>query len=317
MQRDAVPHRSWRFLSLAFLLVSGGCSLRRIAIAKVGDALAASGSSYSEDDDPELVADAVPFSLKLIESLLAESPRHEGMLLAACRGFTQYSYGFIQQKADETEEVDVEEAARLRGRARRLDLRARAYGVRALEVRHPGFGAALARSPAEAVKVTTRKDVALLYWTSAAWGAAISLSKDDPALVADQPIVEAMIDRALELDEGFDHGAIHGFLIAYETSRPGSRDALERASIHAKRAAELDGEKRASTFVSLAENVLVPMQDAGAFRQVLESALAIDPAAAPEFRLENLVMQRRARWLLRHTDDLFSGITTTTNGETK
>jgi hypothetical protein len=31
----------------------------------------------------------------------------------------------------------------------------------------------------------------------------------------------------------------------------------------------------------------------------------VDAAARPEWRLENLVMQRRARWLLRNADQLF------------
>jgi predicted anti-sigma-YlaC factor YlaD len=37
----------------------------------------------------------------------------------------------------------------------------------------------------------------------------------------------------------------------------------------------------------------------------LNQALAINPDAKPEWRLANLVMQRRARWLLARTDELF------------
>ena len=40
-------------------------------------------------------------------------------------------------------------------------------------------------------------------------------------------------------------------------------------------------------------------------RVLLDRALAIDPDAKPEWRLENLVMQRRARWLLAREDELF------------
>ena len=38
---------------------------------------------------------------------------------------------------------------------------------------------------------------------------------------------------------------------------------------------------------------------------LLEKALAIDPDARPDERLANLIAQRRARWLLSHTDELF------------
>jgi len=44
---------------------------------------------FASDDDPELVREAVPFSLKLIESLLEQSPQHRGLLYAASSGFTQ------------------------------------------------------------------------------------------------------------------------------------------------------------------------------------------------------------------------------------
>jgi hypothetical protein len=38
---------------------------------------------------------------------------------------------------------------------------------------------------------------------------------------------------------------------------------------------------------------------------LLKQALAIDPNAKPEWRLANLVMQRRAKWLLSRIDQLF------------
>lgn len=70
----------------ALISVLPGCSIRRLAIDKLGDALANGGATYARDDDPDLVRDAVPFGLKTIEALLEESPRHKGLLLAATRG---------------------------------------------------------------------------------------------------------------------------------------------------------------------------------------------------------------------------------------
>ena len=42
-------------LSVAISLLSAGCSLRAIAVNKLGDALAREGEVFSSDDDPELV----------------------------------------------------------------------------------------------------------------------------------------------------------------------------------------------------------------------------------------------------------------------
>jgi predicted anti-sigma-YlaC factor YlaD len=296
-----------RCLFLVLVLVlAPGCSIKRMAINRLGDALAGSGTTFASDDDPELIKAAVPFSLKLIESLLAESPRHRGLLLAACSGFTQYSFAFVNQEADEKEDSDLAAANALRARAKRLYLRARGYGLRGLEVKHANFGQTLRKNAKAAVQQATVADVPLLYWTAASWGAAISISKDDPALISDQPLIEALIDRALDLDEDFDHGAIQGFLISYEMARQGAKgDAAERARKHFERAMELSKGRLASPLVSLAEAVSVQQQDRAGFQSLLNRALAINPDAAPESRLQNLVAQRRARWLLGRVDELF------------
>ncbi len=97
----------------------------------------------------------------------------------------------------------------------------------------PALETNCARMRRPRLHIAAKRDVPLLYWTAASWGAAISLSKDNPDLVADQGIVEALIDRALALDETFDHGAIHAFLIAYEPSRIGARgDFATRSRKH-------------------------------------------------------------------------------------
>lgn len=293
--------------SLLVLVANTACGVKKIAVNKIGDALAKGGSTFASDDDPELVREAVPFSLKLMESLLAESPRHRGLLLAASRGFTQYAYGFVQEEADEMEDKDLAASNLMRGRARRLYLRARDYGLRGLEVRHRGFEKAFRENPTGAMRRATARDVPFLYWTAASWGAAISVSKDNPELIADQPIVEALIDRAFELTPDFDRGAIHAFLISYESARQGARgDPSARSRKHFDRALELSRGEFAGPYVALAETVSVQKQDRAEFRSLLERALAIDPDRKPESRLENLVMQRRARWLLARTDQLFA-----------
>jgi predicted anti-sigma-YlaC factor YlaD len=295
-----------RFFLLAILslVFCTGCSIKKIAINKLGEALAAGGTTFSSDDDPELVKAAVPFSLKLMESLLAESPKHAGLLFATSSGFTQYAYAFIEQEADEMEDKDLAAAQAMRARARRLYLRARNFGLRGLEAKHPGFAPALRAHPKEAVRVARVADVPLLFWTAASWGLAIS--PDNPQLVAEQPIVEALIDRALELDEAYGGGAVHSFLITYEMSRQGGKgDSAERARQHFKRAVELSRGQQAGPFVALAEAVTIKKQDLQEFESLLGRALAVDPDAQPEFRLANLIAQRRARWLLSRKEELF------------
>ncbi len=68
---------------------------------------------------------------------------------------------------------------------------------------------------------------------------------------------------------------------------------------------DLTGGQQAAPLVALAEAVCVQKQDLKEFESLLKRALAIDPDARPQWRLLNLVMQRRAKWLLARTDQLF------------
>ncbi len=292
---------------LLLVWVAGsGCSIHRYALNKASDVVAQSGATYASDDDPELVKAAAPFGLKLTESLLAKNPRHPGLLTSAASGFTQYAYAFVQEEADEVEPHDFAAAETMRVRARRLYLRAQGYGLRGLEVQHPGFGKALLANPRTAVRTTAKSDVPLLYWTAAAWASAISLSKDNPELVGQIPAMEALMDRALELDESWGNGAIHTFMITYEMSRSGAAgDPAARARKHFERALALSKGNDASPLVALAEAVTIQKQDVKEFESLLNRALAVNPDANPDIRLLNTVMQRRARWLRSRQSELF------------
>ena len=280
-----------------------GCSVERLAANKLGDVLAAGGTVYAADEDLELIEAATPFSLKLMESVLAEAPEHQGLLMATAAGFTQFAYAFVQQHADAAALEDPAVAADASTRAKRLYLRARDYGLRGLDASHPGFSRELPGDPAATVSRAGKPDVGLLYWTAAAWAAAIGLGKDEPELVADLGLVSALIDRAAALDEAWEDGTLHGFLVTWEMVRPDAAPGRdERARAHLDRAVELSGGLDAAPWVAWAESVCLARADRPCFERALEAALAIDPDAEPRARLANIVMQRRARWLLAHAD---------------
>ena len=263
-----------------------GCSVRQYAVNSIGDALAAGGDVYAADEDIELVGAATPFGLKTLESLLAASPKHRGMLLAAARGFTQYAYVYVQLPSEEAEERDVAYAYAQQERARRLYFRARDYGLRGLKL--------------------APDDVALLYWTGVAWTAGIALSKDSPAALAGLRDADALLARAVAIDPDFDRGTLQTFFIGYAMNRPNAgADAESRARAHFARAIEFSGGGQAAPYLSLAESASVARRDRAEFEALLKRALQVDPGARPEWRLANLVMQRRARHLLAHADELF------------
>jgi len=292
---------------IVLAMAGAGCSVKTAAINMVGDALSSGNSVYETDEDIELVGQALPFGLKLTESLLAQSPKHRGLLLTACRGFVLYSYGYVHYEAERARETDLDRATALRRRARKLYERALRYGFRSLELSYPKLEAALFNDPRAAVMLVGKnraRDVELLYWSAAALGLAISVSSDDAALLARLPEVEAMLDRALALDESWHQGALHEFKVILAGSKPGVGGDATSITRHYNRALELSKGTRAGLYVAYAEAVALPAQNKAQFRELLEKALAVDPDAVPTEKLATLVSQRRARWLLDRIDDL-------------
>ena len=276
-----------------------------MAINTLADALAGSGDSFSSDEDPELVGAALPFALKTIESLIGEAPEHQGLLLAACSGFTQYSYAFVETRAEEAEDEDYLEAEHQRERALKLYLRARNYCLRSMEVDHPGITTRLQRKPLESALELEEKEIDLIYWTGASWGKAISVGLHRPEIVADVQVVQALMTRALDLDESHSDGSIHEALISLEALPETMGGSPERARRHFQRAVELSRGTSASAYVALASSIAVSEQNRSEFVELLEKALAIDPDSDPDDRLVNIVAQRRAELLLERADDLF------------
>jgi predicted anti-sigma-YlaC factor YlaD len=285
-----------------------GCALvKRKAVGMVASTLASSSDVFTRDDDLELVGDAIPFGLKLYESLLDSAPKNKELLIATCSNFTQYGVAFLETEAAVLgEAAHHDEVAHLNQRALKLYLRAKGYCLRAMEVRFPGIGPKLLTDPVPALAPAGKKDVPLLYWMAASWGSAISLGVDRPDIVIDMPAVRALADRALALDETWGKGALHEMFVSLDSLPDALGGSPARAREHFARAVELQKGLSPGPYVALATGVAVPAQDRAEFEKLLQAALAIDPEKDPSVRLVTLVQQRRARALLDHIDTLFT-----------
>jgi predicted anti-sigma-YlaC factor YlaD len=283
------------------------CSLKTMAVKTVANTLAEPGDVFTRDDDPALVRDALPFALKLYESLLESVPTHVPLLVSTCGGFTQYGYAFVEAEADQLDSSRRQEAQELRERALKLYLRGRGYCLRALDARFgPGTQDALLKDPVAALSKAKREDIALLYWSAASWGSAIALGIDRPDLAIDFPTVRALAERALALDPGWNRASVHELMITLDSVPEALGGNPAKAREHFKAAVELQKGLSPGPYVALATGVSVPAQDRAEFERLLKEALAIDPEKDPSNRLVILVTQKRARILLDRVGEKFS-----------
>jgi predicted anti-sigma-YlaC factor YlaD len=291
------------------LLLGSGCgALRRNAIRSLAGVFSDPPGSnvLVQDDDPELIRDALPFALKTYEALLASDPENRDLCRATADGFVKYANAFVHEEAKRLEEVDFQRSQYLRQRATKLYLRGRDYALAGLTLDCPDFERKLREDPKRVLHALSAKDVPLLFWAAAGWAGAISADVNNMSLVADLPIAEAMMRRALELDKDFEDGAIYEFFIMYEGSRSEAMGgSTERAWEHFDSVVRLTRGEKASPYVSLASTVAVRKQDYKTFKDLLHKALGIDPDAVPKWRLANILAQEKAQWLLDHSTELF------------
>jgi predicted anti-sigma-YlaC factor YlaD len=126
-------------------------------------------------------------------------------------------------------------------------------------------------------------------------------------MLGDLPRCEILMRRALALREDFDGGAIHEYFIAFEGGRP---EAMGGSTVEARRhfeaAMRISRGRKVSPLVTMAETVSVRAQNRKEFLEFLDRASSFDARGeAPEYRLANLVAQRKAQWLKGRVDDLF------------
>ena len=291
-------------LFFSIMLLAPGC-IKSAAINSLADALGDGGGSYAMDDDPEFVGEASAFGLKTIESLLVAKPDHPKLLVAATRGFTQYAYAYLQTEADYLEEDDYAAAKRLRYRAWRMFRRARDYGLRALENR-TGLSSREIPRTVDSLAELDDDDMPMLYWTAVSIAAVVAVNKDDATAATYLDLVAPLIERALQIDSRYQNGGLYDFLISWESGRPAAAGgSLDKADAAYAKAVKLADGKRLAPMVAYAESVCVKRQDRDQFKALLTSVADFDSDKFLEFRLVNLIAQKRARWLLSQIDDLF------------
>jgi hypothetical protein len=237
----------WRRVFYGFLfcvvLACPGCSVNRAATRAVANALTGPGGSvvFTGDSDPELVGDALPFAIKMYEALLDQAPDHQGLILSTGSLLVMYANAFVQGPAEFLPSPRFKDRQAARERAKKLYLRGVGILQGGLERKYPGIGGASveAGTLAPLLAKTKAADVPLLYWTAAGTLSAFSLDPFDFSLSRRVPVCLAYIDRAYELEPGFNNGALDDFyVLAYASLPPGMGGDPSRVELHFARALE-------------------------------------------------------------------------------
>ena len=249
-------------------------------------------SAYRQSD-LRLIREGMPSYLMLIDGMVEAVPRNEQLLINAAQAYASFASAFIQDED--------------RGYARVLYARAKEYALSALQ--QIGIDEPVS-SPLETFEADLnrlgRKDVLYIFWAASCWGNWISLSPGSMAALAELPKVELMMEKVLELEEGFYYGGAHIFMGVLNGSKPKMAGGdLNLAKAHFEKAIELGRGEFLMTYIYYANYYAKKIFDKDLYISILETALKTPAEIIPELTLLNTVAHNKAQVLLREADEYF------------
>src|SRR5580700_2692550 len=160
--------------------------------------------------DYEVARGAAEAGLIQFEGMHRLRPDNEDALFALTQAWVGYGFAFAEDDAEAAQDKGNDDLAEYHKRRAHMAYdRAVFYGLELLSHTDKGFEAA--RKNANTMKAwlkekfTNKDDVANLFWTGYAWMARTNVQKDDPAVVAELYVGEAMMERSVELDPSFNY----------------------------------------------------------------------------------------------------------------
>ena len=128
-----------------------------------------------------------------------------------------------------------------------------------------------------------KEDLDEIYWLAASWALLISISQDDPKMLAELPKIGLLIDRAIQINENYENGSFYDVKFSYDLARPDISDEIAIQSY--EKAIELANGSRASLYLSYAESISLKNQNKTEFLKLINQVLTYDTEKYPNQRL--------------------------------
>lgn len=269
-------------LSLALMLASCGLSGLQDGVSR----------AIMNQPDPETIREALPTFLVATDAMIEADPESVDHLSTGADLYSAFT-GLFRHEPE---------------RARLLADRARGYGEKAFCLA-ADIECDLAKLEFQQFMLLLEEfdddEVSILLSYATGWLAWANVNRDDWAVAAGLPKVEAALERIVALDETFRYGTAHVYLGILKTLRPPSLGGKpEEARGHFERALELSGGRNLSARTDYAEFYARLIYDRELHDRLLNEVLQM-PADADGLTLMNSLAKRRAEALLESAEDYF------------
>lgn len=277
-----------RYVNIAMLLLSilglSACSMMQLS-----DNLA---KGVTDNQDPELVADALPAYLVTMDGLIANWPHKTSLLRSGASLYSAYGSLFVtdpeRQQLHTRKALDYAQRAACEDHKHFCDLKS--LSVPTIE---------------ERLQKAKAKHVPSLYTLGTVWASYIQTHSENWEAVADLARVQTLLEKVVALDEGYEYGQANLYLAVLDSLLPAALGGQpERAKDYFEKAIGLSQDKNLYAKVLYAQHYARMAFDQDLHDTLLQEVLEAE-AQAPGLTLQNTFAKQEAKRLLAESGDYF------------
>lgn len=246
--------------------------------------------------DAGVVRNGVPTAIIILEGIAEKTPDDIDLLADLSLLYFAYAFAFIEDENPQW--------------AGQLYLRGRNYGLRAL-ANNDDFFEYTTEKPTDwkaAVAEIGRDELPVLFWTALNAGMYVNANRRDPQALIDLPMVLAMMDRVIELDETFFYGGPHLFYGAYFAGLPAmAGGGAVKSQESFEKCAAISGGKFVLVDLFRARYYATLLKDENVYRESLNRVLQAPDDIIPEIALITGVAKIKAQMLLDNEEKYLYG----------
>ena len=258
------------------------------------------------EHQPEFAEKYYENKIRSIGEIIKKEPENFDLLKEGVEEFTMYAFGFLMEKADRAIINNYSTGVRLQEMAHQYFVDAIDFGERGINLKYNDYQKWITGEIGNIGLEPVNIDIALFYWTAAAYGGAVSSSQGDPEWVIKLPRVGLLLNEVMKKDSLWNNGAALVAMITYTMNNPeiaGESEKLARQYFDT--AVNVSNGMDLGPYIAIAESVSKLNQNRNEFIQLLNQALDIDINSNPDLRLANIISRKRAEWLLANVDEFF------------
>jgi len=245
-------------------------------------------------EDTRTFGDAAPSNLFLLEGMVHTDPENEDLRLNTAMLYFFYGFAYI-------EEDDPDYASLLYDKGLNHAWTALAAECDLPQSRNISFG-----EFEKLVPSIELDQVPAAVWTAICWSQYISLHLDQTSVMRDIPKVQALLERAIELDGNYFEGmpyVMQGSLHAFKPKIMGGDTDASAASF--EKAFAISGNSFQLSRFFYARYYTYRMMDVDLFTETLGAVINADAIEDDPYRLLNMIAVEKSHKLLEEADDLF------------